>query len=267
VSELDDVREDLRDEQQWLDGVVGGLDDERWRAATPAAGWNVRDQIAHLAYFDDAAAVAVAEPARFVASRDELLAAALEKGLDDATLAPLRALASHALLARWRAARDRLSEAAASLEPGDRVEWYGPSMGAVSFLAARLMESWAHGVDVTDALRAPRQASERLRHVARLGYRTRAWSYRVRGEAPPERDVRVALQSPSGREWSWGPGDAGDAVRGPAEDFCLVVTQRRHLDDTALRTGELGRHWLVRAQAFAGAPTTGPEPRSRDATR
>ena len=30
--------------------------------------------------------------------------------------------------------------------------WYGPSMSARSFVTARLMETWAHGMDVADAL-------------------------------------------------------------------------------------------------------------------
>ena len=76
-------------------------------------------------------------------------------------------------------------------------------------------------------------------------------------------EVDVALEAPSGGVWTWGPGDAADSVRGPAEDFCLVVTQRRHVDDTDLDvTGDLARDWLVRAQAFAGPPTDGPEPGS-----
>ena len=135
-------------------------------------------------------------------------------------------------------------------------------MGAKSFLSARLMEVWAHGTDIVDALGATRPASARLRHVAQLGFITRGWSYRVRGEEPPAGDVRLELESPAGDSWTWGPLDAEDTVRGSAEDFCLVVTQRRHVKDTALQTGELGYHWLVRAQAFAGAASTGPEQRS-----
>lgn len=73
-----------------------------------------------------------------------------------------------------------------------------------------------------------------------------------------EGDVRLELVGPNGATWTWGPETAEDVVRGPAEEFCLVVTQRRHLADTSLVAGELGTHWLQRAQAFAGAPTSGP---------
>jgi uncharacterized protein (TIGR03084 family) len=135
-------------------------------------------------------------------------------------------------------------------------------MGAKSFLTARLMECWAHGQDVLDALGVERTATDRLRHVARLGFITRGWSYANRGLEPPPGEVRVELAGPSGESWCFGPEDAPSAVTGPALDFCLVVTQRRHVDDTDLRiTGEVARDWLEKAQAFAGPPTDGPTPR------
>jgi uncharacterized protein (TIGR03084 family) len=135
-------------------------------------------------------------------------------------------------------------------------------MGAVSFLTARLMETWAHGVDVADALRVNHSSSDRLQHIARLGFMTRGWSYVVRGEELPVGEVRVDLKGPSGERWTWGDESANDFVCGSAHQFCLVVTQRRHVDDTSLETSTLGRHWLLRAQAFAGAASNGPQVRS-----
>jgi uncharacterized protein (TIGR03084 family) len=168
-----------------------------------------------------------------------------------------------AQLNTWRTNRGELEEASATLANDARVAWYGPSMGATSFLTARLMEVWAHGTDIIDALGLTREPSDRLRHIAQLGFITRKWSYVVRGEEPLAGDVRLELVSPSDQLWTWGPEVASDTVRGTAEDFCLVVTQRRHLDDTSLETGELARHWLLRAQAFAGAPTNGPVERKK----
>jgi uncharacterized protein (TIGR03084 family) len=91
---------------------------------------------------------------------------------------------------------------------------------------------------------------------------TRKWSYAVRGEELPDGEILVELESPTGAQWTWGNEGATDTVRGPAHEFCLVVTQRRHIDDTSLETGDLGRHWLLRAQAFAGSATNGPQARS-----
>ncbi len=260
MTELDDLRRDLVAEQDALDAVVTDLDPGQWALPTPSPGWTVADQIGHLTYFDRAAATAITDPDAFKASVEALFTAALDVGPDEFTLGAYRALDPGALLAEWRAGRAALAGAAATLTEGDRVDWYGPPMGAKSFLTARLMEGWAHGADVVEAVGATRQPTDRLRHIAQLGYITRGWSYAVRGEEPPAGTVRLELVAPSGATWAWGPEDADDVIRGSAEEFCLVVTQRRHLDDTDLVAGDLGRHWLLRAQAFAGPPTLGPAP-------
>lgn len=259
---------DLAAEQDALDAVVTPLADHEWKLLTPSPGWTIADQIGHLTYFDGAAALAIADPPAFATARDALVDASLAGGsaAEDLTLGVYRAMAPAALLVAWRDNRRNLARAAATLEDGARVEWYGPSMSAKSFLTARLMEVWAHGQDVVDAvheagLAASRPATDRLRHIAQLGVITRGWSYVNRGMEVPEGDVRVELQAPSGETWTWGPEGAPDVVRGPAEDFCLVVTQRRHPHDTRLEVdGDIARDWLVHAQAFAGAPTDGPAP-------
>jgi len=263
MSGVEDVRRDLAVEQSALDALVAPLARVDWDRATPSPGWTVSDQIGHLTYFDGTAALAITDPPAFADSADGLYTAALDASvdLDEYTLGPFRSLDVPGRLVAWRANRRRLGVAAATLTDARRVDWYGPSMGARSFLTARLMEAWAHGADIADAVGAVPEPSDRLRHIAQLGFITRGWSYTVRGETPPDGDVRVVLAAPSGGHWTFGPETAADTVTGPAEDFCLVVTQRRHLDDTALATGELGRHWLLRAQAFAGGPTDPPEPR------
>ena len=43
-------------------------------------------------------------------------------------------------------------------------------MGAKSFLTARLMEAWAHGQDICDTVGVEREPTDRLRHIAQLGY-------------------------------------------------------------------------------------------------
>jgi uncharacterized protein (TIGR03084 family) len=257
VTDVREVAADLRAEQEALDAIVADLPDDQWGLATPSPGWSVADQIGHLTYFDGAAAAAITDPAAFAGSVEQLVAA------DDPDALTLhRHLSPSGLLEAWRANRRRLADASATLDDGTRVAWYGPSMGAKSFLTARLMECWAHGEDVAVALGVERAETDRLRHIARLGVITRGWSYRNRGLEPPPGDVRVELTGPSGARWCFGPDAAAGVVTGPALDFCLVVTQRRHVDDTALRVaGDVARDWLEKAQAFAGPPTDGPAPR------
>ncbi len=131
-------------------------------------------------------------------------------------------------------------------------------MSAASSLTARIMETWAHTQDIADALGVTREPTGRLRHVAHIGVGARAFSYAVHGKTPPEAPVRVELTGPDGRLWTWGPQDAADRVTGPALDFCLLVTQRRHRDDLALTIeGPAAAEWMAIAQAFAGAAGTG----------
>jgi uncharacterized protein (TIGR03084 family) len=262
VSQLDVLREDLAKEQRSLDDIAATLTNEQWQLPTPSPGWSVADQIGHLCFFDGSAATAILHPEDFALHVKNLYEGAASQGFDEYTLNSFRALDPGEQLKWWRRSREALDDAAASLREGDRVEWYGPSMGAVSFLTSRLMETWAHGTDVAETLGRTRPPTERLRHVAQLGFMTRKWSYTVRGEELPVGLVRLDLTSASGEHWLWGVADADDSVLGSAEEFCLVVTQRRHLDDTSLKTGELGRHWLLRAQAFAGGPSEGPQARS-----
>ena len=227
------------------------------------------DQIGHLCYFDGAAALAVRDPDEFSTEARRLMEASLvsETSGDDFTLGDFRRLDPADRLERWRQGRAELAAAAGTLGERDRVRWYGPSMGAKSFVTARLMEAWAHGTDVCDTVGANREPTHRLRHVAQLGYITRGWAYLNRGLTPPEGDVRVELTAPSGDLWTWGEAGTArdDVVKGPALDFCLVVTQRRHVADTGLEvTGEHATDWLSKAQAFTGPPSDGP-PRARAA--
>lgn len=257
------IRRDLIAEQDALDAIVASLTPEQWLLPTPSVRWSVADQIAHLTYFDDAAVVAIADPDVFVTKMGELLAIAPDGdvAMDERTLGSLRSVPTEDLLGTWRTNRRRLAEASLGLDESRRLPWYGPPMGAKSFLTARLMETWAHGQDIVDAIAVDRPASDRLAHIARLGFLTRGWSYTNRGLQQPAESVRLELTSPSGAIWVFGPDDATEFVSGPALDFCLVVTQRRHVNDTSLVATPFAVEWLEIAQAFAGPPTSGPTAR------
>lgn len=256
---LDELRADLAAEQAALEALVADLVPARWATPTPSEGWAVRDQIAHLAYFDEAAALAITDPEGFV--REVAVAMEDMRGYEARYLARGRALAPADLLAWWRGARRRLAEAGERLEPKSRVAWFGPPMSAMSFLSARLMETWLHGHDVTDALGLARHETDRVRHILVIGVRTRAFSYTLRGLTAPAVPVRVELVLPSGARWDDGDAAAENRVTGPAVDFCRVVTHRRHVDDTRLLLiGPAAREWMLVAQAFAGPPAPGRKP-------
>ncbi len=234
---------------------------------TPAEGWSVRDQISHLAFYDEQAELSTRDPEGFAATSLAALAGDDPYGFLNSHLDTGRGMAPQDLLGWWRAARASVIEIFREVEPGRRLGWFGPPMSAASFISARLMETWAHGQDVVDALGAQREETKRLKHIAHLGVRARSFSYSAHGRPMPDGDVYVELDAPGGGVWAWGePGE--DMVAGPAQDFCLVVTQRRHPSDTELvASGERATEWISIAQAFAGPPgsgrATGQFPRDR----
>lgn len=247
------VLDDLMAETAILDGILAGLPPGGWDQPTPAERWLVRDQVAHLAGVDALATVAATDPDAWPAE----VAKAVESGpgfVDDLVMAE-RHRSPDDLLVWFRSARAEMVGALGRLDPKDRIPWFGPSMSAVSFATARIMETWAHGQDVADAVGAAWPASNRIRHVAEIGVRAMPNAFRTHGLAVPETPVRVELIAPDASLWAWGPEDAADRVSGPALDFCLVVTRRRHRDDTALvADGPVAGEWLSIAQAFAGPP-------------
>ena len=254
-----DICDDLTAEHEALDAIVAPLAEEAWRTATPADGWTVADSVSHLWFFDGTAALAASDPAAFDESKRALLA--LTGAGDDPSIEPGRAIPGAELLQRWRHDRLHLVDVLRGLDPSERLPWYGPAMGARSFATARLMETWAHGQDIVDALGATRPATARLKHIAHIGVRARPFSYVINGRTMPETDVRVELRGPDGDLWTWGGAASTDRIEGDALEFCLLVTQRRHRDDTALRVTGAGAHeWAGFAQAFAGGPGAGREP-------
>jgi len=248
-----EICDDLTAENDDLDNIVAGLDEAQWSIETPSPGWAIRDQISHLWFFDQRALMALTDPEAFVEDVQWLLA----NGGTDASVEPGRSMDSADLLRRWREDRRQLVSAAVEIDPSTRVPWYGPPMAARSFITARLMETWAHGQDVADALGVARRPTRRLRHVAHIGVRARPFSYAVHSMKMPDADIAVRLTGPEGEGWDWGESSC-DVVAGSALDFCLVVTQRRHITDTRLQIdGPAATEWMSIAQAFAGTAGTG----------
>jgi len=256
---VDEILADLATEGYDLDRMVSGLDGGQWRLPTPAPGWTIAHQVSHLASSDRLATLAATDAAAFEARRAALAAdfgAAVGGGAAEFASDP-----PERLLSVWRDARAGLQVALAAVPEGQRVPWVVAPVSAATLATTRLMELFAHGQDVADALGVRRPVTDRIVHVARLGVRTRDYAFLARGLAPPSEEFRVELSSPAGAVWTWGPEDAAQGVSGPAVDFCLLVTQRRHRDDLRLVVrGPDANRWLSFAQAYAGPPGPGREP-------
>ena len=253
---------ELADEHAALDDIVKDLSDSKWETVTPFYNWTIQDEICHIAYFDDKATLAATDSDGFQKDMEKIFEGITSfEDFFEKTLKDLKKLTPKELMDFWINERTKMLKALEILEYTDNIPWYGPPMNAKSFIIGRIMETWAHGQDVFDALKIKRKPTNRLKHIAHLGVTTFNWSYVNRKRKKPSQKVRVELLSPTGDTWLWNEEHTENLITGNAEDFCLVVTQRRHVDDTNLKTkGDLAHEWMTLAQVFAGPPEMGPAP-------
>lgn len=248
-----------------LDELVEAAGGDHWNTATPAEGWDVAMQIAHLTWTDEVSLVAIDDPDAFAALVESAMANILS--FVDEGAADIAATGRGEVLSRWRMARARLGDALKAVDPGEKIPWFGPPMRSKSMTTARIMETWAHGTDVADALGIDLSADPAfvaaLPHVATLGFKTRAFSYAMNTLDAPTSVIHVRLTGTEG-VLEFGDAHADQRVSGSLQDFCLLVTQRVHREDTDLvAEGEDAEKWLQIAQAFAGMPGGGREKGAR----
>ncbi len=256
---VDEVLADLAAEGDDVERLVADLPLSDWALPTPASRWTIAHQIGHLASGDELALLAATDPVAFGGRLGDLVGDF--DSFADADAAQAAATPPADLLRRWRTARVSLGVTLAGLPPGQKVPWMAGPMAPATLASSRMMEVFAHGQDIADALGIRRAATGRIEHVARFGVRTRDFSYLARGLTPPEEPFRVELTAPDGQLWTWGPENASQVVSGPAVDFCLLVTQRRHRDDLAVTArGAEADQWLGIAQAYVGPVGQGRQP-------
>ena len=265
---LGEVLTDLEAEGRAVEALVAELDEAGWRTTTPAEGWDVATTISHLLWTDETSVKAIDGTLCLNGPGDkEPWDAVVMEAFGDPTgfvdTAALAIAGEHTgaeLLARWQASRAALDAALREVPEGQKLMWFGPPMSAASMATARLMETWAHGLDVADALGVAVEPTDRIRHVASIGFRTRNYSFQNNGLEAPAEQFRVELKAPSGEVWTFGPEDATQTVTGSAYDFCALVTQRVNRADTDLvAEGTEATQWLEIAQCFAG-PAGGGRP-------
>ena len=241
---------------------VKELIDAQWQTATIFYGWTVRDEIMHLLFLDAMGVLALKDAAAF-AGEVKKIRAGQAQGIEisQQVRARYKDQSNQDVRKLWETGFRDMCSLFAAQDGKTRMPWFGPDMSVPSFASARQMETWAHGQDIFDLLRIRRTNTDRVKNIAELGVRTFKWSFVNRKLEVPTTTPYVELMAPSGDVWRWNDASAPESVKGMAEDFCLVVTQRRHADDTALKiTGEGTRQWMEITQCFAGAPSDGPAP-------
>jgi len=255
VTDLQSVFDDLAAESRFIDQMVDDLDPSQWATPTPAPQWTIADQVAHLTFIFWLAKTAAADPATF-----QLVASKAANGFDAAVNAALADFRGEpaAMLERWRTERAACVAALAAVPPSEVVPWLVRPLPASILACAGIMETFAHGQDIADALDVHREATDRLKHLVGFAILVRDFGYEARGLTPPAEEFRFEITAPSGELWAFGPEDAAQRVSGPAEDFCLLVTRRRHRDDLAVTAvGKEADRWLDIAQAYRGPAGAG----------
>ena len=252
---------DLDAESDVLDDLVGALTDDQWRMATPAPGWTIADQIAHLGVDrrarrprgDRRRGVHCGrrrpDRRRAVRRRRRRQACRPPAGGAAGVVAGLPGPARRG--PRRRPGRDE----AAVVRPADgrRLDGDGAADGDVGARPGRRRRPRRRLASrPTACATSPTSAS---------GPATSP-SASTASRRPP-RSSGSSWTGPTGDVWAWGPEHATQRVSGPALDFCLLVTQRRHRDDLAVTAdGRRRRAVADHRPGFAGPPGDGAPSRS-----
>jgi len=260
---MEEILRDLKAEQDSLEKFLLELEEAQWDIPTPAEGWTIKDTVSHIAHIDEVA-VAIMEGDLSPIQRARELATGYRSSFNEIGVERGRAMKPSEVLTWWREAREVMLEKLSQKDPKERIPWFVMPMSARAFATARLMETWAHGLDCFEAVGRKPLDTDRLRHVALLACLARPWAYTVHGLEAPKTPLRVELTLPSGSLWTWGPEDSQDKITGSAGDFCRVAVRRLHYLDSNLKaTGEEAKRFLQIAVAYAGSPGPGRPPKKR----
>jgi uncharacterized protein (TIGR03083 family) len=258
------ILSDLVAEQQQLDQFLQTLRDRQWKTPTPAHGWTIQDTVSHLAHTEEFAAQVLADgesrlKAEDITDIDAWTEAGVQRG---------RGRRHQEIIEWWRFGRADVVDALSRMLATDRIPWLYGDMSVQSFAAVRLMETWAHGLDVKGAILDritplesipeddeeyvdPLADTTRLRHIASLGHRTLPFAFEQAGEEYPEQGIRVEVMGPFYSAWRYGPEDTDQVIKGKAADWCRVVVQRQSPDETGLRAvGDYAETALQIARAY-----------------
>lgn len=255
---------DFLEESDALCALLTPLSEADFDAQTLFKGWTINNIIRHLHVWNIAVDLSLRDEAAFGAFVAEMMAGVRGGKLPEFEANYLDGLSGHALRNAWIERAKATAAAFAATDPKLRLKWVGPEMSALSSITARLMETWAHGQAVYDALGLERQDTDRIGNIVRLGVNTWGFTWKNRRLDPPGEMPRVRLFAPSGAVWEFGEPSESSMISGSATEFCQVVTQCRNIADTALEvTGEVAHQWMDIAQCFAGPPQDPPAKGSR----
>jgi uncharacterized protein (TIGR03084 family) len=237
----------LVEQQDEMAGLIADLDEASWHAPTRCEGWDVSDVVLHVAQTNELAigsatdAFGDAMHALAYGSR----AATSVDDAADAAVARDRGASGDDVSARWTASASKLSELLRATDPHKRVQWVAGELSARTLATTRLAETCIHTGDVAGALGVELEPKPRLRHIARLAWRTLPYAFAKDGREL-HGPVAFHLRGPNGEKWDFTPdGDALTSVSGDGVELCNVAARRVEPAQTSLIAEGPDRHAVL----------------------
>lgn len=237
VGSVDDILLALAAQHAELGGLVDGCMDADWARPTRCEGWDVAAVLVHLAATDELATASAR--GELAVSRDGFLGDPETRSVsvDDAAAAQVdaeRSAGGGAIRQRWHDAGRTMRAAFEAGDPHARVTWVSGQLSMHTLAATRLSECWIHTGDIASALDVELPGTDRLRHIARLAWRTLPYAFQRAG-IEMTGPVALDLVGPNGEQWRFDPDQpALTMIRGSAAEFCEVAARRLEPDATKL---------------------------------
>jgi uncharacterized protein (TIGR03084 family) len=244
---MEDAVAELEAEHADLDRLLSALSDDEWSLPTPAEGWDIRDQVSHLADTNDICVDTITGGPRPL--NEEALRYASPEAFTEAGCDKGRAMTTAQVLDWWRSSAALNRAVLLGKDARDRIPW-GLGMSARMMATARLMEHWAHAGDIRGALGLEPTATPRLQSIAFLTLRSVPYAFSHAKVEQPSGTLRAEL-SYNGENWRLGPEDADNLVTGDAFEFCRLGIRRVARAQTSLvAKGPLAEAALDNLRAF-----------------
>lgn len=225
---MDEILHALADQQEELSGLLAGRSDAEWQLPSLLDGWTVADVVLHLAQTNELAIASaqgrLPDVAKGMGAGPERASTVDESA--EAMVAAQRGVSVVELRERWFAGVDTLRLLLAGADPRQRVMWVAGELSIQTLATTRLAETWIHTGDVAAAFGVTLTPTDRLKHVARLAWRTLPYAF-ARAGRELSGPVAFELRSPTGNAWSFGPDDEpATVVRGDGAELCMVAARR-----------------------------------------
>lgn len=242
------IFDDLEGELAQLESTLESLTVEQWLSPSDAAGWSVADVVLHLAQTEESIPLSASFPAEAGWSDDgktvdDMVEQWVQRERDEPSV----------ICRRWKAAHRRAVatlRAADATDPDRKIRWAAAPLKPATLATTRIAEHWAHALDIAVPLGIDYPDTDRLRHIAWLGYKTLPYAFRLAGLDPLP--VFVALTSPRGTTWTFGESSAATQVWGTASEFCRIGARRLAPQDSSVRAdGPLAAETLQLLRNYA----------------